>query len=456
MWRGTARQLRYAHCCGWPQCLVLQLERITDVRYDSIDLIQKPLEAVHKLSRLIHTTKRLAGVPADGMLCKLCLVHGSLNAPDGALREMWRPLFTPYAKKLVIIDHHLAHATLGLYTSAFRRALIVSFDGGGNDGYFVAFTADMPRITRVRSYELNLGTFYSFLGPFMPPIAGAFNPANFSGWHDTASFPGKIMALAALGRAKPDWVERLVRVALDFNRHFMSKNSIRCAIDGCEFENLNAHFVRQLLGANVADLLPHAAVHASANTPNATARTLSLQLSDSEAHDLAASLQAAFERLATHLIAALSSEFPALPLVLSGGCALNVKLAARVCSTSSVPVHVPPDPSDGGLAAGAALAASPPSIRASSETRARDVAYLGPALEDGDQLQHAAEARGARRLGVHGLAAELAVHGRVVGVVRGRQEFGPRALGHRSLLAFPNEEAVKHKLNAIKHRQVYI
>jgi predicted NodU family carbamoyl transferase len=44
----------------------------------------------------------------------------------------------------------------------------------------------------------------------------------------------------------------------------------------------------------------------------------------------------------------------------------------------------------------------------------------------------------------------------IVAVMRGRQEVGPRALGHRSLLAFPNEEAVKHKLNAIKHRQVYI
>ena len=104
-----------------------------------------------------------------------------------------------------------------------------------------------------------------------------------------------------------------------------------------------------------------------------------------------------------------------------------------------------------GLGAGAAILAAGKTIW-TSDIRPRSIAYLGPPLFDLDDLPRLAREKRASFMDVEACASTLAA-GHVIGVVRGRQEFGQRALGHRSLLAFPSDSAVKQKLNAIKHRQ---
>ena len=104
-----------------------------------------------------------------------------------------------------------------------------------------------------------------------------------------------------------------------------------------------------------------------------------------------------------------------------------------------------------GLGAGAAILAAGKTIW-TSDIRPRSIAYLGPPLFDLDDLPRLAREKRASFMDVEACASTLAA-GHVIGVVRGRQEFGQRALGHRSLLAFPSDAAVKQKLNAIKHRQ---
>ena len=155
-------------------------------------------------------------------------------------------------------------------------------------------------------------------------------------------------------------------------------------------------------------------------------------------------------------------------IVLTGGCALNVVVNQQVRdslteATSERPnpmkpqdVYVPPAPNDSGLTVGGVWAVSPPA------GPRQKLQYLGFHLWDLEILDLLAEERGAKRLsalgGVHFLA-ELLCEKRerrpILALVRGRQEFGPRALGHRSLLAVPDAADLRDRMNRLKFRQWY-
>ncbi|CAE7206645.1 nolO [Symbiodinium pilosum] len=202
----------------------------------------------------------------------------------------------------------------------------------------------------------------------------------------------------------------------------------------------------------------------------------------------AATIQSEFERLVTSkvhdfLTRLQTAEADVEGIVLTGGCALNVvaNQLIRDHFTEAVSiqpdirkprdVYVPPAPNDSGLTVGAVWAVTPPT------GPRQPLQYLGFRLWDLDILEQEARQRGALRLselgGVVHLAellaggpawqAETARRPReqirfskpIIAVVRGRQEFGPRALGHRSLLAVPDSEAMRDRMNRLKFRQWY-
>ena len=187
-------------------------------------------------------------------------------------------------------------------------------------------------------------------------------------------------------------------------------------------------------------------------------------------------------------------------IVLTGGCALNVVVNQLIRDNlteamSEEPnhskpqdVYVPPAPNDSGLTVGGIWSVLPPT------GPRQKLQYLGFRLWDLETLDKAAEVRGARRLSELGgveFLAHLLVGGHaghaghagdgstasilgsssessdregeaknrtrrpIMAVVRGRQEFGPRALGHRSLLAVPDSRDLRDRMNRLKSRQWY-
>ena len=215
--------------------------------------------------------------------------------------------------------------------------------------------------------------------------------------------------------------------------------------------------------------------------------------------DMAATIQAVFEDLVLERIAGAFEQLTAQQigvqgLAVAGGGALNVLLNAKARRRFGLPVYVPSAPGDGGLAVGFAWMHSPP-----PPTRAQqNLAYLGLRLVDIDwddggekevgarprprpeavssspspspsvtttttsttteskphtlpRLEEVAADWRAVRVDVGEVAALLAA-GNIIGVVRGRSEFGPRALGHRSLLAVPSK-GMKTRMNTIKARE---
>lgn len=185
--------------------------------------------------------------------------------------------------------------------------------------------------------------------------------------------------------------------------------------------------------------------------------------------DMAASAQKNMENQVVSLLSELLVKGHPLGgaydgIVLTGGCGLNVRVNSVVAATFSLPVHVAAAPSDCGLAIGSGwLVSSPNPIGEPFKLH-----LLGPNLFD-IQYEHSTlnvedsiltSSSVASLLEIGGIKinqielAELLEDEQVIGVVRGRSEHGPRALGHRSLLSFPSA-GMKERMNALKAREWY-
>jgi carbamoyltransferase len=177
--------------------------------------------------------------------------------------------------------------------------------------------------------------------------------------------------------------------------------------------------------------------------------------------DLAASVQAAFEAAQRHLLGWAKRQHPGIDrLVLSGGCALNVTANGRILQAGLFrEIIAPPAPHDAGCAIGAVLAEmadrgmpAPAGLRAS---------YLGPGFSEAE-IATAFTRLGLpppRAVGEDALIGEVVealATGKVVAWFQGRAEFGPRALGNRSILADPRDDAIREAINAkIKKRELF-
>lgn len=302
----------------------------------------------------------------------------------------------------VTVDHHRAHALHALHDAAVRDALVVSYDGGGNDGCFNVFRAEGGALAHVERVPLNLGTPYRLLATAMPEVTGG-RPQPRAGH---LSLAGKLMAYAALGEVQPAWLSALVDHYRDYQEPSQALYSLGEALG--------------------LDLGPDA-------------------LPESDARALAATSQRVFEDLLhdqvrRHLRPADRH------LVLTGGCALNVVANERLRRAVDCELHVPPAPNDAGIAVGALWSLGAP-------VSAPEVFAGLPLVMDVPERELLA--RGARRVSIPALA-RLLLAGAVIGVARGRAEHGPRALGHRSILAYPDRDEVRARVNArIKSREWY-
>jgi carbamoyltransferase len=164
----------------------------------------------------------------------------------------------------------------------------------------------------------------------------------------------------------------------------------------------------------------------------------------------------------TRLLRAFHGICPRDRLVLAGGCALNSAFNGQIVGrTPFREVYVPPAPADDGTALGAAWLAFEAGRPVQAERPATLSPYLGSevcplALE---RLRHNAGGLAHRYLpgtSMEEETARLLAEGRLVAWVQGRAEFGPRALGNRSILADPRDPGIKDKINdRVKFREPY-
>jgi carbamoyltransferase len=303
------------------------------------------------------------------------------------------------------VPHHLAHAASAFLPSPFGEAAVLTLDGRGERATTAHFVGRGSDLTPLREVDMphSLGLLYE-------QVTGHLGFLR-------ASDEYKVMALASYGRP---------RYADEFRR------MVRLTDDGGY----------AIQAADLAQLGP----------PRPRGAALE------ERHfDVARSLQLVLEEAALELTRWLHAKTGQRSLCMAGGVALNCVMNARIRDEGPFErVWVQPAAGDAGTALGAALWVDAQARGAGAE-RAYEMthAFLGPAYPDAEiasflawsKLRHRRLARPAEE------AAELLARGCVLGWFQGRMEFGPRALGGRSILASPLDAGVQARLNEIKDRE---
>jgi carbamoyltransferase len=333
------------------------------------------------------------------------------------------------------VEHHQAHVASAFFVSPFEDAAILSVDAFGD------FASTMTAVGRGNTYELrdrvlfphSLGIFYLALTQWL----------GFLHYGDE----GKVMGLASYGDPAPNMramrdalqtTDDLFALNLDYFTH--DKEGVDMTWDEGP-PRLSPIFSDKL----VEELGP-------ARNPDAELTT--------HHKDVAASLQLRLEEVYLHVIERLHQNTGQHRLCLAGGVALNSVANGRIRDeTGFDELYVPAATSDSGSAVGAAFHVWNQELRQPRSFVMRH-AFTGPQYDDGE-IAAAIDRAGlpADHLDddvLIPLVAEQIAAGEVVGWFQGRMEFGPRALGHRSIVADPRHGETKEALNArTKHRESF-
>lgn len=338
----------------------------------------------------------------------------------GGRRPRWEPVM-----------HPIAHATAAYHTSGFDEATIISADGVGDAVSTLVGHARGGTITVRRQYPISesLGLFYEGLTRYVGFRFGQ---------------EGKVMGLAAYGEADEEWMP----FALDEDGGYRTGLSPL----GADRPDYGPPIIRAWKARVEERFGPPRPPRYLYN--RATARLDAAVVPDERQQHVAASGQRVLERVLLHVIGAAVRETGCRDVVLGGGVGLNCTANGAIWRSGLVDrLAIFPASGDAGTSAGAALAVA--HAAGEYQVRALESASLGPGFEDGDTRAVLHDA-GVPYTDVDDITenvADLLTDGHVVGWFQGRAEFGPRALGNRSILASPLARSTHHRVNAIKNRE---
>lgn len=338
-------------------------------------------------------------------------LYASMAHQNGGFKRFTQH-FGPTRAQMRFVDHHLAHAISAYAYSGFDKAAVVVMDGRGaweassiwygHDGY-------LDHILTI-PWPNSLGLFYAQFTEYL-----GFVP-NSDEW--------KVMGLAPYGQPG---------VNLD---EFISLNHEHYRVNApLLFERSNgASAISRRLGP--------------ARRPESEI--------DEQFKNIAFAVQDACEVAMMATVKLATEKTRCRNLCLAGGVALNSKANGKIQASGLVDnIFVQPAASDDGVALGAVLA---PYLYQGGRlpVKAMRHAYLGPAYCDAEieRVLRTYKLKPARLDNVAAETAELLASGKIIGWFQGRMEFGPRALGNRSILADPRDPEMNAKVNnAVKFRE---
>jgi len=340
------------------------------------------------------------------------------------------------------IEHHTAHLASAYFVSPYERAAVLSADGLGDFASSMWAVGEGPRMEILGeiTFPHSLGMYYTALTQYL------------GFWKFGDEY--KVMGLAAYGQ--PEFLDEFRRIV-----RADAPLSFRLGLE---------YFTHQNQGAEMS--------WRDANKTPVLGRLFSPYLEkrlgparqadeplEQRHHNLAASMQAALEEVLAAHWAALARKTGEKSLCLAGGVAFNCLANGKIFHLSPFErVYVQPAAGDAGLSVGAAFA-----VEHQVLGRPRDfvMKYAGWGPEfSAQEIRSAIEGAGASNGDLHlaeldedSLVQTTARHiaaGKIVGWFQGRVEWGPRALGQRSILADPRRAEMKDVLNRrIKHREIF-
>ena len=370
----------------------------------------------------VRVMRRFAGVRED-------LAAAFDLAPDAIRAQFHR------------IEHHRAHLASTFFVSPFESAAVLSADGLGDFASFMCAVGEGPsmRVLGEVAFPHSLGMYYTALTQYL------------GFWKFGDEY--KVMGLAAYGQ--PEFLNEFRRIV-----HASGDLSFRLGLD---------YFTHQTQGSEMT--------WRDANSTPVLGRIFSPYLEKrlgparspeepltQRHHNIAASMQAALEEVLGSCWNGLARASGQKALCLAGGVAFNCLANGKIFDASPFErVYVQPAAGDAGLSVGAAFAVNHQVLGRPREF-IMDHAYWGPQYSP-TEIRKAVDGVAASEgvevaaLDETALVNECAGHiaaGKIVGWFQGAAEWGPRALGNRSILADPRRPEMKEILNRrIKHREIF-
>jgi carbamoyltransferase len=407
------RLSRLKHDAGFPRLAIQACLEAARVRAEQLDEVCFGWTTSGPGFR--HDLKCLAtgGLPLTYGNVLTTTVHFLISWHQGGGAKLFERHFGPTKARFRFVDHHLAHAISAYAYSGFEESAIVVLDGRGAWEATSIWHGKNGWIEHVVTipFPNSLGFFYSQFTGYL-----GFQP-NSDEW--------KVMGLAPYGQAG---VKLDAFIEPDAGPYRVHVKHIS--------ENGRGSF------SHIASLL-------------GPPRTPESDIADGH-KNIAYAVQDACETAMMSVARMAAEQTRSKDLCLAGGVALNSKGNGKILASGLFEkIFIQPAASDDGVALGAALA---PYLDNGGRLPMRTMrhAYLGSAFDD-DAIESSLRTyklRFSRLQNPAATAAELLAQGRILGWFQGRMEFGPRALGSRSILADPRDPEMNTKVNnAVKFRE---
>lgn len=398
------------------------LDHIGISRDPKANLLQAALFAFQKRPSLALVRDRLSNTMKVGTLKNEFIQHVGVKADD--LKARFHN-----------VEHHRAHMASAFFVSPYTDAAILSVDGAGD---FVTTMWGTGRDHEIRvaeqiNFPHSLGIFYNALTQWL----------GFPKYGDE----GKVMGLAPYGEPKfMDEMRRVVRLQRDglfeLDLDYFVHHAEGAAMTWAGGEPT----IGTLFSQKLVDLLGEPRIPRSEITQHHM--------------DVAASMQAMLEEAELALVRRLQQETGKTVLCMAGGVALNSAFNGKILpSTGFEHIFIQPAAGDAGTSLGVCYYIYH-QVLGQPRTFEMVNAYTGPQFSS-SQIQQVLDAQGLRyetldETALVRRAAEIVAGGDVLGWFQGRMEWGPRALGNRSIIADPRRDDMKDILNArIKHREKF-
>lgn len=427
---------RVKYAAGFPSHAIRYCLREAGLELKDIDHVAVPRNPYARLGTKLFYAMRMPSFTRERVK-----VLARFTGIPQALAQAFETDPAKIAAKFHRVEHHQAHLASAFFVSPFERAALLSADGLGDFASTMWGSGDGNRmkIDGAIAFPHSLGLFYSAVTQYL----------GFLKFGDEY----KVMGLAAYGEAAQlDALRDIVRT---------NGNGFRLGL-----EYFTHHRTGPEMSWAEADKTPALGQLFS----EAMERRLGPKRNPEEPleqrhRNLASALQGRLEEVYLGMLKKLGKRTGLKAVCLAGGVAFNCVANGKIFDTTGFEqVYVQPAAGDGGLAVGAAYYVWH-QILGMPRSFVMDHAYWGPGYTR-DEIRHAIEAKG---LGMSGCRVEelagdnlmqrtaaIVADGKILGWFQGRAEWGPRALGNRSIVADPRRGEMKEILNQrIKHREIF-
>ena len=428
---------RVKHDASFPKGAVaycLKEARTTPEKIDKIVFYDKPLL---KFERLLESYYAFAPRGLRSFIASIPVWLNEKMFLKRLIRKELKQLGFLRVPKVLFTEHHLSHAASAYYPSGFQEAAILTIDGVGEwaTASICKGSGNQIEVLKELRFPHSLGLLYSAFTYFLGFLVN-------SGEY-------KLMGLAPYGNPDDPQVSEFVRI--------IERELIDIAADGSIW--LNQKYFNYATGLRmVYDKKWEQLFGMSKRNPS------------EELEQKHCNLGLAIQQVTEKVVLLMAKETRRITdceqLCLAGGVALNCVSNGKLQKEGIFKdIFIQPAAGDAGGALGAALAAhyiyfGQPLANAANTQDAMSGSYLGPAIAEEDILfvleKYDAKTRKLDYDSLYEEVAQCIDEGKVVGWVQGRMEFGPRALGARSILGDPRNPDMQKKLNLkIKYRESF-